>query len=417
MSELYDVIGVAFPETTPYHSQGRLVRDGRMIRYEKFSGKVGESDLAGTLQFDLGGRRAFMHGELRSQLLDLADLGVLVGTEEPRKSGVLPDMPFDVDRWDSIDADVKINAASIQRPKQLPLEHLAARIQMRDKVLSLDPLDFGIAGGRIAGTIRLDGQKQPIAANADLRVKDLALPKLFPTIKESEASIGDINGLIQLAGRGDSVAGMLGAANGKVGIYLDGGKISRFMMELVALDLWGAARVKLEGDRPVDVRCGIADFGVKDGLMNTNALVFDTQVVDVQGTGTVNLKNESLDLTLNPRPKDKSIASLNSPLYIRGTFSAPKVSPDWKKLGVKGIGAVAMGLINPLLAILPLLQEGKDKESPCAALIAEATKSAPQSAAEAKAGAPKPPPVQDKSRNNAAIGASREGDKRKASTP
>jgi len=408
MSELYDVISVALPETTPYHTSGRLVRNGKMIRYEKFSGTVGTSDLAGTLQFDLGGKRAFMHGELESHVLDLADLGPLVGTQEPRAKGVLPDMPFDSDRWDSIDADVKIKAGSIKRPKQLPLEDLAARIQMRDKVLTLEPFEFGIAGGRIAGTIKLDGQKDPIAATTNLRVKDLSLAKLFPTIKESEGSIGDINGLIELAGRGDSVAEMLGASDGKVGIYLDGGKISRFMMELVAMDVWGIARVKLKGDQPVDIRCGIADFGVKDGLMRTNAFVFDTQVVDVQGDGTVNLKSEGLDLTLDPHPKDKSIASLNSPLYIRGTFGAPKFSPDWKKLTAKGAGALVMGILNPLLAVLPLLQEGKDKESPCAALIAEATKSARQSAADAKAGVPRPAPVQSKKEEPAAAGATRQ---------
>jgi AsmA protein len=408
MSELYDVIGIAFPETTPYTTRGRLVKGDNMIRYEKFTGKVGASDLAGTLQFDLGGKRAFMHGDLESRQLDLADLGPLVGTQEPRESGVLPDMPFDADRWDSIDADVRIKAGSIKRPKQLPLEDLAARIQMRDKVLTLEPFEFGIAGGRIGGTIKLDGQKEPIAATTKLRVKDLSLPKMFPTIKESEQSIGDINGLIELAGRGDSVAEMLGASDGKIGVYLDGGKISRFMMELVAMDLWGAARVKLKGDEPIAIRCGIADFGVQQGLARTNAFVFDTEVVNVDGTGTVNLKTETLDLTLNPHPKDKSIASLNSPLYIRGTFGAPKFAPDWKKLGVKGVGAIAMGIVNPLLAVLPLLKEGKQEDSPCAALIAEATKPAKQSAEEAKAGVPRPPATQTKKEEPAAAGRTRQ---------
>jgi uncharacterized protein involved in outer membrane biogenesis len=408
MSELYDVVGVAFPDTTPYTTRGRLVKGDKLIRYEKFSGKVGESDIAGTLQFDLGGKRAFMHGDLDSKVLDLADLGALVGTDQPRER-VLPDTPFDSDRWDSIDADVRIKAGSIRRPKQLPLEDLATRIRMKDKVLSLEPLEFGLAGGRIAGTIKLDGQKDPIAATTNLRVRDLSLPKLMPTIKEGEVSFGDINGLVELAGRGDSVADMLGSSDGKVGIYLDGGKISRFMMELVAMDLWGAARVKVKGDQPVEIRCAIADFGVKNGVMNTNAFVFDTQVVNVEGTGDVNLKDESMDLTLNPHPKDKSIASLNSPLYIRGTFSEPKVAPDWKRLGAKGVGAIAMGLLNPLLAVLPLMKEGSDKDSPCAALIAEATKPARQSAQEAKAGVPRPPAIVDQreERDRAAAGGTR----------
>ena len=408
MSELYDVIGIAFPETTPYTTRGRLVKGDHMIRYEKFSGTVGESDIAGTLQFELGGKRAFMHGALDSKVLNLADLGPLVGTDQPKEEGVLPDMPFDSDRWDSIDADVKMKAGSIKRPKQLPLEHLAARVQMRDKVLTLDPFEFGIAGGTIAGTVKMDGQQDPIAGNVNLRVKDLDLPKFFPTIKEGQTSIGNINGLIELVGRGDTVAELLGASNGKVGVYLDGGKISRFMMELVAMDVWGVARVKLKGDDTIDIRCAIADFGVKDGLMRPNAFVFDTQVVNVEGGGSVNLKTEQMDVTLNPHPKDRSVASLNSPLYVRGTFGAPKVAPDWKKMGVRGAGAIAMGILSPVLAVLPLMQEGKDKESPCAQLIAEATKSAKQSAAEAKAGVPRPPVTTSKKDESAAAGRTRQ---------
>jgi len=421
LSELYDVIGIAFPETSPYKTRGRLVKGDNMIAYEKFTGTVGESDIAGTLRFDLGGKRAFMQGQLDSKVLNLADLGPLVGTDQPKESGVLPDMPFDSDRWDSIDADVKINAGSIKRPKALPLEKLATRIQMRDKVLTLEPFTVSVAGGVISGTIKMDGQKDPIAATTALRVKDLQLPKLFPTLEKNQSSIGDINGLIELAGRGDSVGQMLGAADGKVGIYMDGGKISRFMMELVALDLWGVAKVKLQGDEAIDVRCAIADFSVKDGVMNTNAFVFDTSVVNVGGSGTINLKSEQMDLKLDPEPKDRSIASLNSPLFIRGTFGEPKFAPEWKRIGAKSVGAVVMGVLNPLLAVLPLMNEGKDKDSPCAQLVADATKStkAPkekQQQAQAKAEKEKAEqPEKDRKkeekrerRESSAVGATRE---------
>jgi len=254
----------------------------------------------------------------------------------------------------------------------------------------------------------MDGQKEPIAGDVALRVKDLDLPQFFPTIKEGQDSIGDINGLIELTGRGDSVGELLGSSNGKIGVYLDGGKISKFMMELVAMDVWGVARVKLAKDNStVDIRCAIGDFAVKDGLMTTNAFVFDTQVVNVEGTGSVNLKSEQMDLTLNPHPKDRSVASLNSPLYIKGTFGQPKVAPDWKKIGVRGVGAVAMGILSPFLAVLPLMQEGKDKESPCQELIAEATKSAREAKADAKAGKPRPPAtVSKKDEEKAAAGRS-----------
>ena len=372
LEDLYDIVGVAFPNTAAYRTSGRLVREGTVVRYEQFTGRIGESDIAGTLQVDTGGARPLMHGELVSKTLNLADLGALVGTDRPRKKGVLPDMPFDPERWGSVDASVKITAGTIKRPEQLPIDNLAATLRLQNRVLTLEPLQFGIAGGKLAGPVRLDGRGKTIRAEVRLRVQGLELAKLFPTIEQSRASVGDLGGLVELRGAGNSVSAMLGTADGKIGLFIDGGKISRFLMELAALDLFNAARVKLTGDEPIEIRCGIADFGVKDGLLRTNAFVFDTAVVNIEGGGVINLKSEELNLMLNPKPKSSSLASLNSPLYVRGTFGEPQVSPDLGRIAAKGVGAIVMGALNPLLAVVPLLKEGRDEDSPCARLIAEA---------------------------------------------
>jgi uncharacterized protein involved in outer membrane biogenesis len=377
MDDLYDIIGLAFPATSPYRLSGRLHRTDGVWLFEDFNGKVGESDLAGTIRVETGpGKRPFMKGEVTAKVLNFADLGAIVGTNQPRKSGVLPDMPFSPERWESVDADFTIRAGTVKRPKQLPIDRFEARIDLRDRVLSLNPLAFGIAGGRLAGTVRLDGNKEPMRGDVKMRVQKLQLGQMFPTIEQAQGSIGDLNGLIELSGTGVSVGQLLGSANGKIGVYMDEGKVSRFLMELVALDLWDVARLKLSRDqKEVDVRCVIADFAVKGGVMQTNALVFDTTVVNISGGGQINLKSEAMDLTLKPEPKDRSIASLKSPLYIRGTFGEPEVGPDMGRVAARGAGAILLGILNPLLAVLPLMEDGKGKDSPCAELIAKATSS------------------------------------------
>jgi len=88
-----------------------------------------------------------------------------------------------------------------------------------------------------------------------------------------------------------------------------------------------------------------------------------------------------MDLKLKPEPKDRGIGSLRTPLHVKGTFGHPQVGPDMGKLVVRGGGTIALGILNPLLAIIPLIEEGKGKDSNCGQLIAEATKSAKQSAA------------------------------------
>jgi AsmA protein len=390
MEQLYKVVHVAFPSTRPYVTSGHLVRRDGVVSYENFTGKVGESDLAGTLRVDTNGERPVMTGELHSKVLDLADLGPVVGTSRTRKAGVLPDAPFDAKRWNSVDADVKLQAGTLRRPEQLPLDNLGTRIRMQDAVLTLDPLEFGTAGGTLAGTIQLDGRGESIKGEAKIRVQKLQLAKLFPTVQVTQASVGNLSGAIQLSGTGNSVARLLGSANGKVGLFMSGGQVSELVMQMVAIDLWGMTKVKLRGDRQVAIRCVAGDFGVKDGVMETNALVFDTSEVNVSGSGQIDLKNEKLDLTLEPAPKDPSLVSLRSPLYIRGNFSKPKLAVDMKEIAAKGAGAAVLAIVNPLLAILPLLNEGEGKDSDCAQLFAElspASRQAARTAGESAAGA------------------------------
>ena len=71
---------------------------------------------------------------------------------------------------------------------------------------------------------------------------------------------------------------------------------------------------------------------VKDGIANINVMVIDTSVVNVQIGGTVNLKTEEMSLRIEPEPKNASVASLNSPIDVRGTFSEPRVGIPPKEL-------------------------------------------------------------------------------------
>ena len=175
---------------------------------------------------------------------------------------------------------------------------------------------------------------------------------------------------------------------------MEGGEVSELVMQMAAINLWGIARTKLKGDRQVPIRCVVGDFGVKDGVMQTNALVFDTEVVNVSGSGTINLKTEALDLTLRPQPKEASLASLRAPLYVRGTFSDPDPAVDMKSIAARGIGAAAMAIVNPLLALVPLLEAGPGKDSPCGQLIAELTTTAKSASTGGGKARAKPQPAQ-----------------------
>jgi AsmA protein len=142
-------------------------------------------------------------------------------------------------------------------------------------------------------------------------------------------------------------------------------------MQQAGLHLIEILQLKLSGDRRINLRCGVADFGVKNGVMQANALILDTDVTTVFGSGRVDLGNETLDLTLAPKSKHFSPVALRGPILVRGTFSNPKVQVDLPRVAARGVGALVLGLVNPLLALLPLIETGPGLEADCAKLIRE----------------------------------------------
>ena len=388
LADLFPLLGIAFPETRAYATQGHIAHTAQTWRYDKFSGRVGDSDIAGNLQVDTGGKRPAMKAELTSRVLDLADLGPLIGSRPgsvraarqaatlaraaPVKARVLPDIPFNTDHWDSVDAEVSLKARTFHRARELPLEDLDVHLSLRDSVLILDPLNFGVAGGELKAVITLDGRKHPIQARVKVRAQKLLVAKLFPTVNLSKSSIGQVNGQFELAGTGNSVGRMLATSSGNVGLIVAGGEISRLMMEKAGLHLWEILVLNVTGDKRVKVRCGVADFNVRDGVMRTNALVFDTEVTTITGAGAIDLGQERLDLTLNPKTKNTSPLALSSPIHIRGSFAKPVVMLDKGRLALRGLGAIALGVVTPFLALIPLIDAGPGQDSDCGKLVREA---------------------------------------------
>ena len=75
--------GVLLPRTPKFSTEGRVVgtlgRNNLRLRYEKFKGQVGGSDIAGTLEYVQQEPRPILRGEVVSNKLVWKDLGAVVG--------------------------------------------------------------------------------------------------------------------------------------------------------------------------------------------------------------------------------------------------------------------------------------------------------------------------------------------------
>jgi uncharacterized protein involved in outer membrane biogenesis len=396
LSHLYDIARIPLPNSPPYAMEGRLTgrfaRGAKDLRYRNFTARIGESDLSGDLEYTSKEPRPLLSGKVVSDELQFRDLAPLIGAQvdngksEPGK--IIPVTPFRPERWRAMDADVQFSGDHVFRDSELPIHKVETRIRMDDAVLSLEPLRFRYAWGDVESTLRFDGRSAPIKATLDLAARNMQLKHLVPALAADQLTLGRADGAAKLAASGDSIGALLGAASGELKLVLDGGTISKALIETAGLNVPNIIATKLFGDKPVKIDCAAADLVAAGGVFDSHSFI-DTDIALIAVTGKVDLRNETVDLVVRPDSKGIRLLSLRSPLHVQGSFKNIDVSIDKGTLLARTAGAIGLAaLAAPAAALVALTSTNfGSSENRCAALAsqmpkvpASATKAGPKSA-------------------------------------
>lgn len=374
LADLFYLIHVPLPPTPTYSLKGQLQKEGELWTFAGFTGRVGGSDLSGKVTYTAESERPELAGTLVSSKLDVKDLGGLVGLQpsQPKKvvkgEDVIPEMNINLKRLRAGDLDLTLDAKKLNAPGW-PLNDMHTRIKLVNGLLRFEPLEFGVADGRVSGFIQLDGRKDVPYIKTDLDLQRLSLKRFFRGSSFEEFSKGTFGGRVELAGPGRSSAEFLGNSNGRMVVVMSGGKISLKLVEAMDLDLAELAPLMLGDDRTTDIRCGVGDFAVRKGVLNSRVFVLDTTDTTINGEARINMKTEKLDVEIDAKPKDMSIFSLQSKIKVTGKMSDPKIMIDPMSTFLRGAGAVLLGAIAPPAALLPFIEIGLGKNNDCAKLI------------------------------------------------
>ena len=392
LADLYDLIGVPLPNTPPYRLAGKLSREVKLWKVGGIGGKVGDSDMAGDLSVDTAGERPFLRGDLHSKLLDFDDLGAIFGAAPSAAPGetvsvgqkvvaremiaeqrLLPDATLKVDRIRAMDADVKYRAASIRAP-HLPLRAASVRVKLNDGLLIADPLRFDLPQGNIAGQVRLDARKDVPVSSIDVRLSNARIEQLIP-IKAGGGTplTGSLVGRVKLSGAGNSVHQAAANANGEVLIVAPGGEIREAFAELMGINVTKGLGLLLAKDQSkADLRCAVAHFDAKNGVLTANQIVFDTEPVLGTGKGTINLGTEKIDFRIAGHAKEPRLIRVIAPITVKGAIKSPKIGVEAGTAVAQGGIAALLTTLTPLAVILPFVDLGLAKDAACGSLIANA---------------------------------------------
>ncbi|RYF93220.1 MAG: AsmA family protein [Caulobacteraceae bacterium] len=386
MNDLYVLTGIVLPNTPPYRVSAGLVRDGGRWHLNKARGVIGESDIAGQLSVDTSGEKPMLTADLRSRRVDFDDLGAFFGMRTRQVGGetkstpvvggrLLPDSTLQVDRIRAMNADVKYRADAINAPG-LPLRRVSLDLDLTDGVLKMNPISFSLDRGTIAGTVVLNATKAIPQTDLDLRmtggrIEDWVTTKVqgLPVVE------GSLAARLKLSGSGNSVHRAASSANGSLTLVAPRGEVRQAFAELLGVNA-SAGLIKLLSEDPktTPLRCAVADFQVKNGVARSNRILVDTGVVLVEGSGTINLETERMNLRFEGDSKKPRLLRLFLPITVSGPLTKPGVGVEAAPVVAQGGIAVALAAISPFAAILPFVDPGLANDANCQGLVREGRK-------------------------------------------
>jgi len=105
----------------------------------------------------------------------------------------------------------------------------------------------------------------------------------------------------------------------------------------------------------MEVQCGVVHFRVENGIMHSeDGIAFETERMNILSGGTVNLHDESIDLSIGTEPREGigvNLSNLVNVVRLGGTLAEPGIRVDAAKSGMaaaRAAGAVMTGGLSLL---------------------------------------------------------------------
>ncbi len=386
MSLLFPLTGVPIPQTPPYSVQGNLDYARQRISFRDFEGRVGSSDLGGTITV-LPDHVPTVDATLTSRRVDLADLGGFIGSKpghandtrttpaekektSSRSDGdVLPTTPFNMPKIRAANVHLSYKGERIENP-DLPLDNIIARLDIQDGKIDMKQLDFAVGTGRIFSSVLMDPSGRTLHTRAHVDFHRIDLSRVMQATHAFHGQ-GVIGGQANLTTDGASIAAMLGNGSGGLTLVMSGGgDVSALLPDIAGLEFGNAILSALGLPNRAQVQCFVADMPLKDGILSTQTLLLQTTEARTVGRGTVDFKNQTIDYSLTTRSTHFSVGSLPGPINITGKLGKPGISPGAEVVARAGT-ATGLGILLPPLALLPTIQFGVGEAGACQAALAE----------------------------------------------
>jgi len=378
-SEITRILGISIPATyLPFRVSAEISDPGEKtfsLSDLKISNPAGNA--RGNLLLKLGGRVPGLSGALAWENLNLKTLltpenGVRAKVDNgARKARVFPNDPLPLDVLKVVDAQLKLEAHRVQLP-YLTLEDLGMEGSLKKGELTVRLITSTIAGGHSEGRLEIRARGTEAVTKALLKANQLDLRLLTPDLKAE----GKVDVDLDLLSKGSSIAGLMAGLNGRTVVVMGQGRVENKAIGILGGDLasgmFQILHPSTKDASHTDIRCGVSSFDIQNGIAKVTALLVDTPELSVLGDGQVNLRDETVDLSLKPYPKGGaagftlSLGELAKSFKLGGTLANPSLQMDTAQtMLAAGKAAGGVLLFGPAGILAVLAGQSSGESNPC----------------------------------------------------
>ncbi len=372
---LAQMAGFPTGETPPWKIRLKLEGAPGRLSIRNMQTELADDDIAGDFDIVLDRNRPKVEGKFQSRGLDLTHLDrwwsgetATADVPEPADGKLFSDQPVRVKWMGQMDLDVELSADRLVT-EDLELDKADVSVKLMDGrlVASADAQAFG---GH--ATAHLDAQPigEALQYKHRLSLRGADAGRITgrwsdPPLMEARANLD-----YDISGTGRSVAEYWANASGSLRLVVGKGTIraaaaERAVRGLVARFFLSVASQAAEEDQAA-LNCLASTVTITDGVANFDVLVLDTGNSTLVGTGTADMRNETWDVKIKPKPKRATLNAATS-ILVTGPFNDPAVTLD--KVGVlKKLAGAASLFVFPPAAVAGLGELGSG-DNVCIRLI------------------------------------------------
>jgi uncharacterized protein involved in outer membrane biogenesis len=245
--------------------------------------------------------------------------------------------------------EIIMNIGELNLPKRKPIENLQTTLQLKGSVIDIPNLRFEMGKGSADLQIKLSelDSSTPVLTAKGV-TKDFTLENLLARLDPgSKVSGGNMKIAFNVKASGSSLHQMASNSNGKIQLSINQARMgTNFLNDagdfvVTLLDSMNPLRKKTS---ETVLECAVAYLPINNGQINiAKSVGIETDRLDAALAGSINLKTEAINLTIDPKEKSGITTGLDLTGMVKmgGTLANPKAGIN--QAGVVN-SAVSIGL-------------------------------------------------------------------------